>query len=754
VQAVLKRSIRLMVVPFLMLTGAATTIALRATPATADPAMTATTLAPAPGGTGPSLVGMACAEPSSCTGVGQQSLTGTGIEQAVIATETNGTWAVTPAPLPGDADPSSPAGSALDSIACPGIGTCVAVGFYATTGGDTFPLVDTELAGAWSGASVPESAMPGLPGASFTFGPVGCPPSGGCVAAFNQVVPSGPTPTLPGDDQPLPFVGVQSGSTWQFDPVSAPSTADVNPEGQLDSISGIACPAAGPCIGVGSYKTSVTTGTETAFDTLPMVITETSGAWLSTPTPPPVSTGEDQDATLNAVSCPPVGPCTAIGESNDTSTAFTDTGSGTTWQAPVTLPPPSQGFATPTLAGGISCPASGSCVVVGSYADQRDPNGSADNFQAHLRSFLAIQSSGDWVATPAATPADAATVPNSSLGPVACSPQGDCAAAGGYTQDSAAGPTASYALTFSLPQVPVTRLFGQDAIGTSIAVSQAEFPTTGSARAVVLARSDFFSDALAGGPLAAKEGGPLLITPGAAERSTLDPRVLAEVERVLPGGHTVYVLGGTAALGPDIDNQLAFLGYTVVREAGADEYATAVDIAEVLGNPATVFEATGLNFADALSAVPAAISVHGAILLTDGSDQAPETAAYLAAHLADARYAIGGPLAAAGADPSAVAVFGLSLYDTSAAVAARFFPDATVFGAVTGTNFPDALSGGVFMGSAGTVGPMLLVEPSGALPPSVVAYLSGTAPSITGGYLFGGTLAVGDDVLLELGEAG
>jgi ell wall binding domain 2 (CWB2) len=749
-----KRSIRLMAVPFLMVTGAATTIALGATSATADPAMTATTLAPAPGGTAPSLTGMACPGPSSCTGVGDQSLTGTGIEQAVITTETNGTWTVTPAPLPADADQSSPAGSALDSIACPVIGTCVAVGFYATTGGETLPLVDTELAGTWSGASVPASAMPGLPGASFTFGPIACPTTGGCVAAFNQVVPSGPTPTLPGDNQPLPFVGVQSGGTWQFDPVRAPSTADVNPEGQLDSISGVACPAAGPCLGVGSYKTSVTTGTETAFDTLPMVITEANGAWSGTPTSPPASTGEDEDATLNAVSCPPVGPCTAIGESNDTSTAFTDTGSSTTWQAPVTLPPPSEGFATPTLAGGISCPASGSCAVVGSYVDQRDPNGSADNFQTHLRAFLAIQSNGTWVATPAAAPADAAAVPNSSLDPVGCSPQGDCAAAGEYAQGSAGEPTAAYAVTFSFPLVSVTRLFGQDAIGTSIAVSQAEFPTAGSASAVVLARSDFFSDALAGGPLAAKEGGPLLITPGAAERSTLDPRVLAEIERVLPGGQMVYVLGGAAALGPDIDNQLAFLGYTVVREAGADEYATAVDIAQALGNPVTVFEATGLNFADALSAVPAAISVHGAILLTNGSTQAPETAAYLAAHATDTRYAIGGPLAAAGADPSAVAVFGQDLYDTSAAVAARFFPDASVFGAATGTNFPDALSGGVFMGAPATVGPMLLVEPAGALPASIDDYLSDTAASLGAGYVFGGTLAVGDDVLLELAEAG
>jgi hypothetical protein len=298
--------------------------------------------------------------------------------------------------------------------------------------------------------------------------------------------------------------------------------------------------------------------------------------------------------------------------------------------------------------------------------------------------------------------------------------------------------------------VPVQRIYGTDAIGTSITVSQAEFPTAGSAQAVVLARSDFFSDALAGGPLAARLGGPLLITPGASLSTSLDPRVQAEIQRVLPVGHTIYILGGDLALSPNIDTTLEGSGYTVVREAGADEYATAVDIAEQLGNPSTIFEATGLNFPDALSAVPPAIATNGAILLTDGTTQAPETAAYLAAHSSDFRYAIGGPLAAAGADPAAQAVYGQDLYGTSAAVASTFFPRATTFGAATGTGFPDALSGGVFMGAPATNGPVLLVQPSGPLPAAIASYLVGVAPTLAQGYLFGGPLAVGADVLSEL----
>jgi hypothetical protein len=297
--------------------------------------------------------------------------------------------------------------------------------------------------------------------------------------------------------------------------------------------------------------------------------------------------------------------------------------------------------------------------------------------------------------------------------------------------------------------VPVDRIYGSDAIGTAIAVSQAEFPQSGSAHAVVLARSDFFSDALAGGPLAAQEGGPLLTTPGATISATLDPRVLAEIERVLPTGDTVYVLGGNLALSPQIDSSLQALGYVTQRIAGSDEFATAVDIAEQMGNPTTIFEATGLSFADALSAVPAAIEEHAAILLTNGSTQSLATYAYILQHLGDTRYAIGGPLAAAGADGGAMPVYGQDLYGTSAAVATTFFPDASVFGAATGLDFSDALAGGPFMAAPGVRGPMLLVEPTLPLPPAIATYLDGDA-QLTSGYLFGGPLAVGNDVQAAL----
>jgi hypothetical protein len=78
-----------------------------------------------------------------------------------------------------------------------------------------------------------------------------------------------------------------------------------------------------------------------------------------------------------------------------------------------------------------------------------------------------------------------------------------------------------------------------------------------------------------------------------------------------------------------------------------------------------------------------------------------------------------------------------------------------VFGAATGANFPNTLSGRVFMGARATTGPVLLVQLLGPLPPSIVSYLSGAAPTLTQGYLFGGPVAaVGAEVLSELESTG
>jgi len=295
------------------------------------------------------------------------------------------------------------------------------------------------------------------------------------------------------------------------------------------------------------------------------------------------------------------------------------------------------------------------------------------------------------------------------------------------------------------PSGNITRLAGANRDATSVAVSQTGFPTAGSAAAVVLATDAAYPDALAGTPLAAAKQAPLLLT----NPSSLTPAVGTEISRVAPKDATVYLLGGVAALSPSIDAAVRALGDTPQRLAGANRFGTAVAIAGALGDPTTILEATGLAFPDALSAGAAAAAAKGAVLLTNGAAQAPETATYLHAHSGDTKDAVGGPAAAA--DPSATAIVGADRYGTAVQVATKFFPSPTKLGFASAAAFPDALSGGANIAASG--GPMLLVPACGALPASLAAYLAGVTPHNPPGFLYGGAFAVGDDVLSQLEQA-
>ena len=293
--------------------------------------------------------------------------------------------------------------------------------------------------------------------------------------------------------------------------------------------------------------------------------------------------------------------------------------------------------------------------------------------------------------------------------------------------------------TISMPQV--VRIAGTDRIDTSI---QSSFFEDQSAGAVVLAREDDFADALGGAPLAAAKNGPLLLT----SSTSLDPRTLAEIQRVLPQGLTVYLLGGTSALSQSVFDAVQNAGYHAVRIAGQDRYDTSLQILEQgLGTPSTIFLTTGNNFPDALSAGAAAAAKHGAILLTNGSQLPPEIASYLQGHPNDTDYAIGGPAAAA--YPSATAIVGADRYVTSVKVAQTFFSQNDVVGVTSGLNYPDALAGSATMAEASVPSPLLLTDPQ-SLPASVQQYVGANKNSLLFAFVFGGTGAVSDNVVTQL----
>jgi putative cell wall-binding protein len=285
------------------------------------------------------------------------------------------------------------------------------------------------------------------------------------------------------------------------------------------------------------------------------------------------------------------------------------------------------------------------------------------------------------------------------------------------------------------PSAQLVRLSGADRIATAVATSVNSF-SAGQAGAAVLARSDDFPDALTGTALAIAKDGPLLLT----APQSLDPRVAAELSRVLPPGKTVYLLGGPAALSPAVANAVAALGYQVVRFGGVDRFQTATIIAsEGLGNPAAAFVTTGMNFPDALVSGVAAAKVHGAVLLTDDTAMPAATASYLQAHPATVIHAVGpGAAAVVGASASDQFV-GTDRFDTARLIAEHFFPAPTEVGIASGMSFADAMSGGAHIAHLG--GPLLLSD-TNALSLPTQDYLTASEGSIASAFVYGGPLAI------------
>jgi putative cell wall-binding protein len=156
---------------------------------------------------------------------------------------------------------------------------------------------------------------------------------------------------------------------------------------------------------------------------------------------------------------------------------------------------------------------------------------------------------------------------------------------------------------------PVERVAGTDRYATAAMLSRASFaPGVGAA---FVATGSAFPDALSAGPAAIKARGPVLLT----YAGSLPAATRNELVRLRP--QTIYVLGGTGVVSEGVRQAIAqATGRPVVRLAGADRYATSVAISKAFfASPPSVHLATGMNFPDALAAVPAAGRAGSPLLL-------------------------------------------------------------------------------------------------------------------------------------------
>lgn len=166
--------------------------------------------------------------------------------------------------------------------------------------------------------------------------------------------------------------------------------------------------------------------------------------------------------------------------------------------------------------------------------------------------------------------------------------------------------------TLSQNNLTVHRIAGQDRYETAARIALEA--VSGSAQ-VFLASGNSFADALSVSSYASAHGIPLLLT----DFKTLPSVTLQALKKL--GAHSITLIGGDGVISPSIQQELAKLGFSVDRLAGADRYLTNITVLNKLNyNTNTVYAATGADFPDALAgAVLAAEGDHPILLVPPGN---------------------------------------------------------------------------------------------------------------------------------------
>lgn len=286
------------------------------------------------------------------------------------------------------------------------------------------------------------------------------------------------------------------------------------------------------------------------------------------------------------------------------------------------------------------------------------------------------------------------------------------------------------------------RLAGATRYEAAANIATTAFPT--GAPIVYLASGANFPDALSAGPLAAADGGPLLLTtPGSLPQATRD--ALAAL-----GPQKIVVVGGTSSVSPAVLTELRGLASEVDRIAGADRYVVSRDIVaskQQAGKP--LFVATGAGYADAVTAGAAAARAGGQLLLVPGDRPTlpPGYASFIGALAPSSIAVVGGPATVSdgilnqlNGIATATRYGGDDRYAVSAAVVSAFGTPSSRVYVTTGQNFPDALAAAPLAGRSGAT---LVSIPGTCVPTGTLSAIDRARPSaIT---ILGGTDSVAAD---------
>ncbi len=273
---------------------------------------------------------VSCADAGDCTAIGTVA-NGSGVQSAVVVTETGGTWGDATV-LPGQV-PTSSRGSWARSVSCPAAGDCTATGGDEPVGNTYGVWVADEVNGSWGSAQ----ALP-TPLATTTdaTGKLSCATPGNCVVAGGYRDAQGFLQA---------FVADEVNGTWQASQ-DVPGLAGM----VVSDTDAVSCAAPGDCTSTGSYDIN---GHYQEYST-----DEVDGTWAPATAIPGAPPG---GPTIDGLSCTAPGYCSAVGvlygqrslvsEATGTVTTITaaaNDGSADEQSAPVTVSVTSLAGGTPT----------------------------------------------------------------------------------------------------------------------------------------------------------------------------------------------------------------------------------------------------------------------------------------------------------------------------------------------------------------------------------------------------------------------
>ena len=291
----------------------------------------------------------------------------------------------------------------------------------------------------------------------------------------------------------------------------------------------------------------------------------------------------------------------------------------------------------------------------------------------------------------------------------------------------------------------VYRLYGDSRITTAIEVANKmkEVLSKESFDFILIANGNNFADALTGSYLASVKEAPILLY----RAKGMELNELYIQENLSEDG-IVYILGGTAAVPAEVDENLKNAGYNVERLYGDSRFETNLKILEAAGvTDEEILLCTGSDYADSLSASATGLPI---LMLNTVKNELTENQIAFLEKYADNDFTIIGGTAAVSDELKAKVesivgevdrIYGNGREATSVKVAERYFGKPGCVLIAYSRNFPDGLCGGPL--AHAMKAPLLLVNANKEA--DAADYVA--VNNIRKGIILGGTAAVSEDVV-------